>query len=351
MFRFTARPQLAIPLGIEGENRTHEVLFPLSRWKEALGEGRVQLLVWRPGDETAYPAALTMEGSCAVWTITQADVAKPGFGKAQLNYYTADGLAKSETYKTTISADPMPVKGETPPDPAKSWVEQVLQAAGDVKEINEHPPIPGEEGFWLIWDAEQDNYVTSDTPLPSGGGGGGSANAVLYTPQTLTEGQQTQARENVGAAPKRLIIAAQQSGSEMTFTASNTAQEATEHLLNGGSVGLQLLLSDGSPLASLNALAVLPDGMTFATPSENAMVVAYLVGNLVTVSFVSLSGQQGPPGEQGPEGPPGEQGPEGPAGADGHTPEKGVDYWTEEDKAQIVDEVLAALPAAEGVGF
>ena len=35
----------------------------------------------------------------------------------------------------------------------------------------------------------------------------------------------------------------------------------------------------------------------------------------------------------------------------GHTPVKGVDYWTPADKQEIVEDVLAALPVAEGVGF
>ena len=38
-------------------------------------------------------------------------------------------------------------------------------------------------------------------------------------------------------------------------------------------------------------------------------------------------------------------------GENGHTPQKGIDYWTADDKAEIVNDVLAALPAAEGVGF
>lgn len=36
-------------------------------------------------------------------------------------------------------------------------------------------------------------------------------------------------------------------------------------------------------------------------------------------------------------------------GEDGYTPVKGKDYWTDADKAQMVNDVLAALPAAEGV--
>lgn len=58
-----------------------------------------------------------------------------------------------------------------------------------------------------------------------------------------------------------------------------------------------------------------------------------------------LASLKGDPGEQGPQGEPGA------AGEPGHTPEKGVDYFTEEDKAEMVAAVLAALPSAEGVGF
>lgn len=42
------------------------------------------------------------------------------------------------------------------------------------------------------------------------------------------------------------------------------------------------------------------------------------------------------------------RGPQGPAGTDGVTPEKGVDYWTEDDKIQMVNDVMAALPTWTG---
>ena len=62
----------------------------------------------------------------------------------------------------------------------------------------------------------------------------------------------------------------------------------------------------------------------------------------VTVTRDKLAGIPGAPGDVGPEGPP---------GSDGYTPIKGVDYWTQADQQSIVDDVLAALPVAEGVGF
>lgn len=69
------------------------------------------------------------------------------------------------------------------------------------------------------------------------------------------------------------------------------------------------------------------------------------------------TGPQGEKGETGPAGPQGERGETGPKGAQGepgvpgYTPVKGTDYFTAEDKTELVNAVLAALPAAEGVGY
>lgn len=41
----------------------------------------------------------------------------------------------------------------------------------------------------------------------------------------------------------------------------------------------------------------------------------------------------------------------GDPGEPGYTPERGVDYWTDDDKTEIINSVLEALPAAEEVGF
>ena len=46
-------------------------------------------------------------------------------------------------------------------------------------------------------------------------------------------------------------------------------------------------------------------------------------------------------GPQGPQGPPGGDGAKGKDGADGYTPVKGTDYFTPEDKAELVNAVMA----------
>ena len=58
-----------------------------------------------------------------------------------------------------------------------------------------------------------------------------------------------------------------------------------------------------------------------------------------------LEGPQGKPGATGPAGPQGVQGPAGPAG---YTPVKGTDYYTETDKAEMVNAVIASLPVYGG---
>lgn len=59
-------------------------------------------------------------------------------------------------------------------------------------------------------------------------------------------------------------------------------------------------------------------------------------------------GQTGPKGDTGPQGPAGQDGAPGKDGSPGYTPQRGTDYWTDADKAEIVQDVLAALPVYNG---
>lgn len=45
------------------------------------------------------------------------------------------------------------------------------------------------------------------------------------------------------------------------------------------------------------------------------------------------------------------KGAKGDPGTNGTTPVKGVDYYTESDKQEMVQLVLAAIPSAEGVNY
>ena len=58
------------------------------------------------------------------------------------------------------------------PEPQPSWLTKII-------DLNNHPPIPGENGYWLIWDTDKGEYVESDLPLPAGGSGGTSDHSKL----------------------------------------------------------------------------------------------------------------------------------------------------------------------------
>lgn len=48
---------------------------------------------------------------------------------------------------------------------------EFAQVEARIQELNDHPPKPGPDGFWLIWDLDSHAYETSDIPLPDDSGG------------------------------------------------------------------------------------------------------------------------------------------------------------------------------------
>ncbi len=131
---------------------------------------------------------------------------------------------------------------------------------------------------------------------------------------------------------------------------------------------------DGTSFTILGLFATLSELQT-THPTGNAGD-AYAVGtadsnriylwDVRTNEWTDVGNLQGVPGVKGDKGDPftyadfteeqlaalkGEKGDSGSNGSDGYTPIRGTDYWTEADKATIVNDVLASLPNASGVSF
>lgn len=122
-----------ILLGKQGENLARSVLFDLTRWIALYGDGVVELIYQRPGEDTVYPVSITQDGPVATWAITATETALPGVGHCELRYYVSETLAKSETWMTKV----LPALGdasETPPEAQQGWVDQVLQAGAAAAE-------------------------------------------------------------------------------------------------------------------------------------------------------------------------------------------------------------------------
>ena len=67
------------------------------------------------------------------------------------------------------------------PEPQQSWMAKII-------DLNNHPPVPGNNGYWLLWDTDRGAYVESDLPLPEVSGGGVSWNQISGKPFNTIDG-------------------------------------------------------------------------------------------------------------------------------------------------------------------
>ena len=67
------------------------------------------------------------------------------------------------------------------PEPQQSWMAKII-------DLNSHPPVPGNKGYWLLWDTDRGAYVESDLPLPEVSSGGGSWSQISGKPFDAIDG-------------------------------------------------------------------------------------------------------------------------------------------------------------------
>ena len=67
------------------------------------------------------------------------------------------------------------------PEPQPSWLAKVI-------DLNNHPPVPGNKGYWMLWDTDRGAYVESDLPLPEVSSGGGSWSQISGKPFNTIDG-------------------------------------------------------------------------------------------------------------------------------------------------------------------
>ena len=123
------RDAMRIPLGKQGENNAVRVVWPgiIESYAKLYGGGDFSLVVLRPGDSAPYPAVVAEEGADLVWTVGSADTAKDGYGSAELIYTVGGVVAKSQTWGTIVNNSLSGQEPGEPPEPQKSWVDNVIQ--------------------------------------------------------------------------------------------------------------------------------------------------------------------------------------------------------------------------------
>lgn len=184
-----------IPLGRQGENQAQAVIWQgiAAQYAALYGEGAFQLMVARCGDAAPYPVALTRDGGSLVWTVSDSDTAKSGVGRCELTYLVGGVVAKSKTWQTQVLASFTADGSAEPPEPAQSWVQEVLDAAtaadksaeaaadsaDKAEDASVHAPQIGADGAWETWDQASGAYVSTGVEAQGPKGEDGTAKFIV----------------------------------------------------------------------------------------------------------------------------------------------------------------------------
>ena len=287
-----------ICIGKQGENLATRIDVDVTPWKMEYPTGIISLFVVPPVGN-GYLAAIEENGNTISWLIRDTDTASIGSGKAELILKDADGtVIKSATAYTSCVPSISSSEPADPPEAIRPWVEQILDAiasgalAGVGIESLEQTTTSVEDGGINVWTA------------------------------TLTDGSTYQ------------------------FEVQNGQRGATGPQGATGEKGDPFTYADftAEQLAELKG----PKGEKGDTGEQGPQGPQGIQGEVGPQGPQGIQGEVGPQGEKGETGATGAQ---GPAGANGYTPVRGTDYWTAADQEQIVSDVLAALPNAQGVSF
>ena len=163
------------------------------------------------------------------------------------------------------------------PEPQPSWLAKII-------DINDHPPAPGANGYWLIWDTEQGAYVESTFPLPAGSGGFFEETDPTVPEWAKQPTKPAYTAAEVGALPDTYTPpnqTAQQVGADPAGTATTAVSQ--HNVDTAAHNDLRLALQE---LANRVNAALDSDDTTLDQMSE---VVAYIKSNKTLIEAITTS--------------------------------------------------------------
>lgn len=121
-----------IVIGHQTETGVTSIYFDCTSWLASWPDLVLGVWATQPGGTAAYPAATHMEGDVLVWDVTDSDTAVPGVGTVEIVGITTGKKKLSAIAKTQIMCTTTGTT-TTPPEGAKAWVDNVMQAASDAE--------------------------------------------------------------------------------------------------------------------------------------------------------------------------------------------------------------------------
>lgn len=117
----------------------------------------------RKGDWYEVIPLSPMEGDVGC-VLTEKHLALWGWYSLQLvGTLRTDGVTVQHSNVISVFVAESLTDGEWPASPS-----EFTRLESNVREMNGHPPIPGENGFWMLWELDSHSYKESAFPLPKG---------------------------------------------------------------------------------------------------------------------------------------------------------------------------------------
>ena len=117
----------------------------------------------RKGDWYEVIPLSPMEGDVGC-VLTEKHLALWGWYSLQLvGTLRTDGMTVQHSNVISVFVAESLTDGDWPASPS-----EFTRLESNVREMNGHPPIPGENGFWMLWELDSHSYKESAFPLPKG---------------------------------------------------------------------------------------------------------------------------------------------------------------------------------------
>lgn len=148
-----------VQIGRATETGVRELRFDASSWLRRWPDMEIAILPTAPGTPMKYPVVVRMDGTVAVWEISDSDTAQAGTGSVEI-------VGRCEGRQVVSASAAVIVLPRTPgtdgeaPDPARPWVDEVLDAAAQVQKDAE-------------WAADAANRAEAAAERAESAGGGG----------------------------------------------------------------------------------------------------------------------------------------------------------------------------------
>ena len=334
--------------GRTGEECAAVLYLDVSEWRAERPEAAIEAAFERP-DGLCYPVECRMEVNCAAVTLGTAETEIAGEARIEFRLVKEGLVQKSHAYRGWIE-EALTGEDAQPESPGKAFVDKVFEqaesanaaaqraeAAADRAEgaviSSVNPPIIGENGNWYLYNEERGEYADSGKPSRGEAGEKGEQGIPGEPGPKGDTGEQGPKGEPGDQGPQGEAGPQGEQGLPGEQGPKGEPGEQGQK----GDTGAQ-----GPKGADGMAATVAVGTVTTGEPGTNAAVANAGTSAAAVLNFTIPRGEKGATGATGATGE---------KGADGYTPVKGVDYFTDAEKSEMIQAVLDALPAAEGVSY